>query len=156
MGGHGHGVHIHYNHHAKQETDEEMQQKIQLIELIKFNPMHFHMGFYDFNSWNTVLGGAPTYAFGAAGAAISYSYFASQSRPHNVYMHITRSFGRIFLGAFIGMTYGFFRFGDRQKLHNAWVSERLLRRYPESMELREKNLWRCKGVKQPQEFYRWI
>jgi len=27
------------------------------------------------------------------------------------------------------------KFGDRQRLHNAWVAERLRRRYPESLKL---------------------
>ena len=144
--GHGHHVDIHYNNRAKQETDEEMLGKIQLIDLVKFNPMHFHLNFFDAQSWLIVLGGTPTLVSGFLGAAFSYSYFASQSRPFQPYVHFYRSAGRIVFGFGLGIALGFSRFGDRQRLHNAYVAERLLRRYPESIELHEHKLWRCKGV----------
>ena len=78
----GHGVHINYNDNAIQETDEAMQTRIQRIDVIKFNPWHFHLQALNLNNWYTVAGGAPTVAFGAIGAGFSYSYFASQSRPY--------------------------------------------------------------------------
>jgi hypothetical protein len=65
------------------------------------------------------------------------------------------SFSRIFLGAAIGGWVGYLRFGDRQRLHNAWVAERLRRRYPESINIDEKDLYRFKGIKAPHHFYRW-
>ena len=154
--GHGEHVHIHYNNQAKQESDEDMQGKIQFIDLVKFNPMHFHLNFFDTQSWLIVLGGAPTLATGLFGAAFSYNYFASQSRPFQPYVHFYRGFGRLLLGFTLGVAFGYSRFGDRQRLHNAWVSERLMRRYPESMNLHEHHLWRCKGVQAPHEFYRWV
>ena len=157
MGGHGHAaVHINYNNNAMQETDEEMLGKIQRIDLIKFNPMHFHVDAFDPNTWYEIIGGAPSVACGAFGALFSYSYFANQSRMYNMYTHIFRSYGRLGFGAVLGLAFGMMRFGDRQKLHNAYVAERLLRRYPESMTLHEKNLWRCKGVKAPHDYYKWV
>jgi hypothetical protein len=156
MGGHGHGVHIHHNHNAFKESDEDMQGKIQRIDLIKFNPMHFHLGFFEANNWFTILGGAPTLAIGAFGSMFSYSYYSSQSRLYNEYAHQLRSIGRIFFGFSLGLAVGAWKFGDRQRLHNAYVAERLIRRYPASMELHEHNLWQCKDVKAPHEFYRWV
>ena len=75
MGG-GHGPHIHYNENNMKESDEDMQGKIQRVDTIKFNPNHFHMDYFDGANWSTILGGAPTFAFGAAGGAVSYSYYA--------------------------------------------------------------------------------
>ena len=65
------------------------------------------------------------------------------------------SFSRIFLGAVVGGWAGYLKFGDRQRLHNAWVAERLRRRYPESLNLDSHDLYRFKGIKAPQPFYRW-
>ena len=53
-----------------------MLGKIQRIELIKFNPNHFHMDPFNPSNMYTILGGAPTLAFGTIGAAFSYSYYA--------------------------------------------------------------------------------
>ena len=66
-----------------------------------------------------------------------------------------RVFSRLFLGLSLGLAFGYHRFGDRQVLHNAWVAERLRRRYPDSKQLNETDLWRLKGVRAPHEFYRW-
>lgn len=152
----GHGVHVVYNEQNIKETDEEMLHKIQRIETIKHNPNHFHLAQYDPANWYAILGGAPTLAFGAAGAFFSYSYYASQARPFNFYANNFRVFGRLFFGATLGLAFGYSKFGDRQRLHNAWVAERLRRRYPESMELHATDLWRLKGVKAPHTFYRWV
>ena len=62
---------------------------------------------------------------------------------------------RVVLGFVVGSVIGYLKFGDRQRLHNAWVSERLRRRYPESMDLKVSEVWRFKGVKADHEFYRW-
>ncbi len=48
------------------------------------------------------------------------------------------------------------KFGDRQKLHNAWVAERLRRRYPASKSLTAHDLWQFKGIKATHDFYRWV
>ena len=55
----------------------------------------------------------------------------------------------------MGVGVGFARFGDRQALHNAYVAERLRRRYPEAKTLNAHDLWRYKGVNARHEFYRW-
>jgi len=47
------------------------------------------------------------------------------------------------------------QFGERQRLHNAYVAERLRRRYPESKSLDAHDLWSLKGVTAPQEYYKW-
>ena len=158
MGGHGHGhdVHIHYNHNAFEESDEDMQGKIQRIDLIKFNPKFFHRDVFCASSWFDIMGGNPTFASGVIGALLSYSYFASQSRAYNMYTHIFRTYGRLGFGMVLGLAFGMMRFGDRQRLHNAYVAERLMRRYPESKELHEHHLWRCKGIKAPHEYYKWV
>ena len=62
---------------------------------------------------------------------------------------------RIFVGFTVGAIIGYLKFGDRQRFHNAWISERLRRRYPECKELHTHNLWRLKGIKPDHEFYRW-
>ena len=152
----GHEVHIHYNNHAMQETDEQIQGKIQRIELVKFNPWFFHMKTLELNSWYTLSGGAPTMATGALGAAFAYSYYAAKPRVPHPYVHFMRSTGRVLFGFTLGAAYGFMRFGDRQRLHNAYVAERLMRRYPESADVQESPLWKCKNVKAPHEFYRWV
>ena len=72
MGGQG----AHGNDKNMQETDADMQGKIQLIDTVKHNPNHWHMDYFDGANWSTILGGAPTFAFGAAGGAVSYSYYA--------------------------------------------------------------------------------
>ena len=58
-------------------------------------------------------------------------------------------------GASIGGGLGYLKFGDRQRLHNAWVAERLRRRYPEAMSLNTSDLWQFKGVAATHEFYKW-
>ena len=152
----GHGVHVEANTRNIQETDEEMLFKIQRIDTIKHNPNHFHLVHSDPTNWSAILGGAPTLTFGAAGAFTSYSYYAAQARPFNFYANNFRVFGRLFFGATLGLAFGYSQFGDRQRLHNAWVAERLRRRYPESIELNTTDLWRLKGVKAPHTFYRWV
>jgi hypothetical protein len=156
MGGHGHELHINYNMNAMKETDEEMLGKIQFIELVKFNPMHFHMECFNAFNMYTILGGAPSMVTGGLGAMFSYSYFASQSRIHNEYARILRTTGRLVFGFIVGVAIGYQRFGDRQRLHNAYVAERLVRRHPEAMELHEHDLYRCKDVKAPHEYYKWL
>ena len=49
--------------------------------------------------------------------------------------------GRFAFGAMLGLTFGYLKWGDRQKLGNAYVAERLRRRYPESMGLNTADLW---------------
>jgi hypothetical protein len=98
-------------------------------------PNHWYLNFYDLNNWYTILGGAPGLAYGAIGGAFAVAYYqnAAAHSTYNYYTNITRTNGRLFLGLTVGLFAGYLQFGDRQRLHNAWVSERLRRRYPESM-----------------------
>jgi len=136
-----------------------MLDQIQRIETIKHSPNHFHMEFFDANNMFRILGGAPAFAFGAVGATISYGYYAgfAATRQLNFYAHNMRVASRLVMGFSLGMAVGYQRFGDRQRLHNAFVAERLRRRYPESMELHHHagDLWTLKNVHAPHEFYRW-
>jgi hypothetical protein len=136
-----------------------MQGKIQSLELIKHSPNHFHMEFLDANNMMTILGGAPTFLFGAIGGGISLAYYGglAGTQPVNFYGNILKQSGRFTFGLALGLGVGYLRFGDRQRLHNAWVAERLRRRHPESLGLHhtEGSLWKLKGVNAPQEFYRW-
>ena len=155
MGGHGHGAHGNPNN--LQETDEEMKFKAQRIETIKHNPNHWHLEFFDLNNQWNILGGAPAFAYAAFGSAIAVSYFnnACQHIPYNMYAYNQRVVGRFLFGGLIGLWAGYMQFGDRQRLHNAWVAERLRRRYPESLLLNQQDLWQFKGVKATQEYYKW-
>ena len=137
------GGHIARNLNNMQETDEEMLAKIQRIDTIKFNPNHWHLNMFDPSNWFRISGGAPTMMFTGVGALFAYSYYANGARhmPYNFYSHTMRSMSRLALGAAVGFAYGYMKFGDRQSLHNAWVSERLRRRYPECKSLNEVDLW---------------
>jgi len=157
MGGHGRTVHNNANNFK--QTDEEMVNQIQRIDTIKHSPNHFHMTFFDTQNMYNIMGGAPTMAFGAVGSAISVAYYQgfAATRQLNFYAHNMRIFGRVMFGLTLGLAVGYQRFGDRQRLHNAWVAERLRRRYPESMELHHHagELYQLKNVVAPHDFYRW-
>lgn len=152
----GSGAHAIPNERNIQETDEQMLSKIQLIETIKHNPNHFHLEALDVSNIYSILGGAPTVGFGVFGAFASYSYYAAQARPYHFYANNIRIFGRLTFGLSLGLAFGYLKFGDRQRLHNAYVAERLRRRYPESMNLATTDLWKFKGVKAPQSYYKWV
>ena len=136
-----------------------MLGQIQRIETIKHNPNHFHMEFFNGSNMYNMLGGAGSFGFAAVGAGVSYGYYAgfAATRQLNFYAHNLRVVSRIAMGATFGLALGYQRFGDRQRLHNAWVAERLRRRYPESMSLahHDGDLWQLKTVTAPHEFYRW-
>lgn len=131
----GHGPHLHPNPNNLKETDEEMRGKIQSAELVKYNPQNFHMEFFDVNNMYTILGGAPTMISGVVGAVGSYAYYAAAGKSANFYTNNMRVTGRLFIGLSLGLGFGYNRFGDRQRLHNAYLAERLRRRYPESKNL---------------------
>ena len=104
-----------------------------------------------------ILGGTPTCFLALAGGTISTQYFLGQraAMPYNFYINAHQGFGRFIFGALIGLGLGYMKFGDRQKLHNAYVAERLRRRYPESMTLKAHDLWMYKGVKASHAYYNW-
>ena len=134
-----------------------MLHKIQRIETIKHMPNHWHMEPFNGNNIMTILGGVPAFGFALIGAGITYGYYLNQAAhmTRNFYAHNTRSAGRLAFGAILGLGVGYLQFGDRQRLHNAWVAERLRRRYPESMELHAHDMWTLKNVHAPHEFYKW-
>lgn len=139
------------------EEDAELSQKIRSIELIKHNPQLFYLNFFDLNNHFEIIGGAKTLSFAAIGAWVSFAYFMGgrRGKPYNYYINLHQGFGRIAFGALLGGAFGYQKFGDRQRLHNAWVAERLRRRYPESMSLSATDLWQYKGVAADHEFYKW-
>jgi len=59
------------------------------------------------------------------------------------------------IGTAAGMAVGTYKFGDRQRVHNLYVAERLRKRYPESKYLEVHDLWQYKGVQATHEYYRW-
>ena len=154
MGG-GHGPHIVGNENNMKETDEEMRGKIQLAELVKFNPQNFHMTFFDAGNMYSILGGAPSMACAGLGAAASFAYYQAGGAHKNFYANMMRVTGRVFIGFSLGLALGYNKFGDRQRLHNAYLAERLRRRYPESIALHQTELWKLKGVTAPHDFYQW-
>jgi hypothetical protein len=155
----GHGVHVHGNENNMKESDNEMLDKVQLMDTIKMNPNHFHMEFLNFANMYQILGGANTVAFGLIGAGISSAYYSgfASTQAKNAYAHSLRTIMRFKFGLLVGVAVGYNRFGDRQRMHNAYVAERLRRRYPESMNLstHTDELWKLKGVTAPHDFYRW-
>ena len=127
-----------------------MLGKIQLCDTIKHNPNWFHLEALSPANWYSILGGTKTMVYGGFGATVSYAYYSSIASP-NFYANNMRVFGRLTFGLMLGLGLGYLRFGDRQRLHNAWVAERLRRRYPESMDLSTPagELWQYKGVHAP-------
>ena len=113
------------------------------------------MEFFNASNMVSILGGAPTMAMGVLGAAASYGYYAAAGQSPNFYTNNMKVTGRIGLGLSLGLGLGYMKFGDRQRLHNAYIAERLRRRYPESMTLHHTDLWKLKGVTAPHEFYQW-
>jgi len=157
MGGHGeHDLH-HANSNNVMETDGELSAKIRSIDLIKFNPNLFHMNAMAPATWYEVLGGVKTGLTAIGGAALSWQYYQMKlaRKPAHFYQAIWISGFRIAVGLTAGTWVGFMKFGDRQKMHNAWVAERLRRRYPDSITIKEHDIWRFKGVTPRHEFYRW-
>ena len=139
-----------------QQTDAELTERIQYVDLIKYNPNKFFLEFYDFNNHWNVLGQWKTLGYAAVGGFISLNLFLRRYKSLglvNTYTKAHQGFGRFLFGATIGGAAGWLRFGDRQKLHNAYVSERLRRNYPESMSLDQENLWMYQGTKAPHSFY---
>ena len=146
------------NENNLQESDEQIVSKIRPIELIKHNPNLFHKNPFDVSNVLEIVGGVKSLTFGAVGSYGFYWYYAQKLAytPHNYYVRNFIGAQRVVLGFVLGTYLGYLKFGDRQKLHNAWVAERLRRRYPESLKLHTTDLWKYKGVKARHEYYRWV
>jgi hypothetical protein len=155
----GHGDTAHGNENNMKESGEDMISKIQRIETIKHCPNAWHMEYFSATNWWNISGGAPTVAFGVIGSLVSYSYYLGKAahKPYNFHAHNMHSFARLFLGMSMGLAVGYSQFGDRQRLHNAWVAERLRRRYPAGMtlEVAADDLWKFKNVRAEHEYYQW-
>ena len=54
-----------------------MLGKIQRIETIKHYPNHWHMDPFASENISLILGGTPTFAYGALGAFLSVMYYRS-------------------------------------------------------------------------------
>ena len=133
MGGHK----IAGNPNNTKEEDADMPLKIRPIELIKHNPNLFHLECFNMQNQYEIIGGAKTVSLMALGGFMSLTYFMAgrATMTYNHYHNLHIGFFRLLFGAGIGGGVGYLRFGDRQRLHNAWVAERLRRRYPEAMTL---------------------
>ena len=139
------------------ESDEEMLHKIQRIEMIKHCPNHWHLEFFDPMNMFNILGGTGTALYSGIGAGLAVVYFRNsvQHQTFNLYSYNMRMLGRAKFGMLVGLAAGYMQFGDRQRLHNAWVAERLRRRYPDSKSLQASDLYTLKGKKAGHEFYKW-
>lgn len=157
MGGHGHHDLHHPNMDNIQEADGELAYKVRSIDLIKHNPNLFYMKALSPATWYEVLGGIKGTLCAVGGAALSWQYYQLRlaRTPAHFYQSIWISGWRIMLGLTVGGWVGFMKFGDRQRMHNAWVSERLRRRYPDAVNIKETDIWRFKGIPARHEFYRW-
>ena len=90
-----------------------MLGKIQRIDLIKWNPNHFHMEAFNFNNVFNILGGVPSFTVASFGAMFSFSYYSGQQRQYNFYANNFRAAGRIAFGFTLGLALGYKFFGDR-------------------------------------------
>ena len=153
----GHGPAIEGNPNNMKEEDADLSSKVRPIEFIKHNPQLFHMDFWNASNMYTILGGAKTCFVGIVGGAVSTQYFLGKraTMPYNFYINAHMGMMRFVFGAVVGLGLGYMKWGDRQKLHNAYVAERLRRRYPESMSLSTTDLWQFKGVKAAYPYYAW-
>jgi hypothetical protein len=157
MGHESHDSHGHTNPNATPEPDTELPFRIRPIEFIKHNPNLFNVPLTDVSTGFQILGGGSWAASTFAGAAFGYWYYAQKIRlnPATFYTSILLTWSRVLLGGAIGGWAGYMKFGDRQRLHNAWVSERLRRRYPDALNIETHDLWRFKDIKANQHFYKW-
>ena len=157
MGG-GHGPHIVGNPNNIQEADAELAGKIRSIELIKHNPQLFHRNLADPMTVCELMGGAKTAALGVGMGVLFAGYYLggrSHAKTYNFYINTHVGFFRFFLGTAVGLGIGHVKWGDRQAMHNAWVAERLRKRYPAAMNLNAHDLWQYKGVPASHQFYQY-
>ena len=104
-----------------------------------------------------ISGGFKTAMTGLVGGTFAVQYFLGKraTLPYNWYINLHMGMFRFVFGAVLGLTAGYLKWGDRQKLHNAYTAERLRRRYPESMTLTTTDLWQYKGVHAAHPYYGW-
>ena len=129
------------------EPDELMPYKIRPLDLIKYNPNMFHVNLFDSKATFQILGSYHWLTCTGLGAYFGYCYSSRRLAVNHepFYVRTMHRWGRLVFGAVVGAWIGYMKFGDRQRLHNAWVAERLRRRYPESLMLNQEELWMVKG-----------
>ena len=139
------------------EEDNKLKFKIRPIDFVMHNPNHFWLSPYDFSNVFQTLGGLPWLASAGTGIAISVGYYKATNKhiPSTFYANIMRTWGRLFIGLFVGGFVGYLRFGDRQRLHNAYTSYRIRRRYKDSINIETTDLAKLKGHAPHEEYYKW-
>ena len=142
---------------GERESDSELKFKIRPIDFVMHNPNLFWISPSDTESVIATAGGIPFLLSTGAGIAFSVLYYKLGTRVNPVlfYDDIMKTWGRIFMGAVVGGGIGFMRFGDRQRLHNAYTSYRLRRRYKDSINIETTELWKLKGHKPHEPCYEW-
>mmetsp|Transcript_22005 Transcript_22005/g.24445 ORF Transcript_22005/g.24445 Transcript_22005/m.24445 type:complete len:146 (+) Transcript_22005:13-450(+) len=143
---------------VRQENDEDLPSKIRPIQLVMHNPNIFWVSPFNTPKAIEVVGGAGTVLSAGlgAGVAVTYYRFGQASIPATFYANVFKTWGRVVFGLAIGGYIGYLRFGDRQKLHNAYTSYRLRRRYGDSARnITETDIWQYKGKKCNHAAYEW-
>ena len=142
---------------VRQENDGDLPFKIRPIQLVMHNPNIFWVSPYDVPKAVEVLGGLPFLATAGLGAGISMTYykFGQANIPATFYANVMKTWGRLLFGLAIGGYIGYLRFGDRQRLHNAYTSYRLRKRYAGAIDITEKDIWQYKGHKCHNDVYEW-
>ena len=118
------------------KSDEEMKQVINRISTIKHWPKHFYLYPLSPKTWYELSGPRPLImgCFTTFWCLLSFRtrlYYTRMS-VRTLRYHIMM---RVFGGFSVGWLYGMYQWGDLQRLNNAYVAERILRRYPESLAL---------------------
>ena len=131
------------------ENDEDLPYRIRPIQLVMHNPNFFWVSPWDARKSLEVVGGLPWLLSTTVGAGVAVTYYkfgqAHSAAPSTFYVNVFRTWGRLLFGAAIGGFVGYLRFGDRQRLHNAYTSYRLRRRYPGAINITETNISKHKG-----------
>ena len=140
-----------------EEPDAELPYRIRSIDLVKQNPSLFRVYAYNPKAVFEISGGVETMLCATGGAFFANWYYAKSRAliPDTFYTAIFRRWTRGFLGFAVGGALGYLKFGDRQRLNNAYSAERLVRRYPEAKSIGTRDLWKLKHQKAQHEFYRW-
>ena len=117
----------------------------------------FHVDVFNLSNQYELLGGAKTCALGLTMGCLSLAYFMGgrAAKGYHFYVDTHNGAFRFALGTVLGLGLGYNKWGDRQKVHNAYVAEKLRRRYPTAMNLGTHDLWQFKGVAASHSFYQW-
>ena len=142
--------HGHEGGHSGPPTNGDLTlvYKIQPIDLVKHNPNIFWLSPFSVCSTYDIVGGHKTAFLTVAGASIAVKYYNNQTAhlASHFYKRNMHVWGRVLFGGFIGLSIGYLKFGDRQRVHNAYTADRLFRRYKESRKLTANNLEALRGT----------